>query len=271
MSNYLQTVLNDSPARLYRLGEAAGATSAADLGSQNLPGTPAAGVVFGQPSLLLGENASTSAHVSGSGGIALPLTGLPNGASPWSIEALAFATAPGSNGNRGVILGFGQYTTHAMAEIQLYNNTPYLQIVLSCYGADIATSQQAGIAINTIYHVVGTYDGTHTSLYVNGVRQSQGSPVLALALSFASIGYGNSPPADRFIGNVSMAAIYTYALSATQIAAHSSAAFAFTGLLGSALAAAPYGQIALAAASYGQITLADALYANLQLSDREGV
>ena len=81
----------------------------------------------------------------------------------------------------------------------------------------------------TWYHVVGVFDGSHASLYVDGVSAGQ---VATISGSYVpdtwdplTIGCGRGLNNYRFGGSIDEVAIYTTALSATQIANHYSAAF----------------------------------------------
>ena len=215
---YRANVLADTPLTYYRLGDAVGSGTAADSSGNGRTGTVNGGVTFGEAGLLAGDTDTAALFDGSTGYVALPTTGLPTGAQPWTLEAWISASSFGGGGARGTILGFGTYANDSMATLQVYNNGTSTQLVLSCYSADIAAT--AALSLNTTYHVVGTYDGVSTRLYVNGALAASGTFALTIANAFANIGAGNSPATDLFAGIVDEAAIYTYALSADRIAAH---------------------------------------------------
>ena len=95
----------------------------------------------------------------------------------------------------------------------------------------------------TWYHLVGVFDGTHASLYVNGVSAS---PAVPLPGSYApdtwdplTIGCGRGLNNNRFGGAIDEVAVYTNALTGTQIANHYGAAPG-SAYAGSVLSDRPY-------------------------------
>jgi len=83
-------------------------------------------------------------------------------------------------------------------------------------------NSSAALPIGVWSYVVGTGDGTAVRLYVNGVKQSIGSAV--------TTNYGGAPTFDAqvtrfgYVGDLADVAVYGSALSASQIAAHYAAA-----------------------------------------------
>ena len=81
------------------------------------------------------------------------------------------------------------------------------------------------LAAGTQYHLAATYDGTTAKLYVNGSLEASASVSGSLYYPGGGLGLGRNynRPANNFSGSVKGAAIYSTALSATQISAHYSA------------------------------------------------
>ena len=97
-------------------------------------------------------------------------------------------------------------------------------------------------------HLAGTYDGSAWNLYRNGVlaaKQASTNGAVAIGDANWAIGATGEGWADNFAGNVAQVAIYDYALTASQIAAHYAA--------GTGGATAPTLTIALTATN--QVTL----------------
>jgi hypothetical protein len=213
-SGYLATVLADQPLRLYPLNETSG-TVARDLVA-NQSGTINGGVTLGTASIVAGDSGPAMTFDGSTGYISLPLTGLPSGANPWSIEAwVMMPTLP--TAGRGAVIGFGSFVASEMAELQYYQTAD--QWVLSCYSADIGGPNNA-VSPDMIYHLVGTYDGVTTRLYANGTLSASGTFTLNVTPAFANIGAGGTSPTDWFKGIIQYVAIYAYALTPQQIQTH---------------------------------------------------
>ncbi len=78
------------------------------------------------------------------------------------------------------------------------------------------------LAAGTLYYLAATYDGSTLKLYVNGTLEASAAATGSLYYPGGGLGLGrnyNRPP-NNFTGNVQGAAIYSAALTATQISAH---------------------------------------------------
>lgn len=220
---YQRTILADGPIAYYRLGEAQGATTAADSSGYGRTGTYIGGFTLGVTGLLNGD-IDTAATFNGSNGyVALPTAGLPTGASPWSLEAWVQVAAIPSSGYH-CIIGFGTSFTHEAAMLMMYCSGGTGQFICSTSGGDIGGP--ANVATGTIYHVCATYDGVGTKIYVNGAMTSSSAFSLNLVLTWASIGADGTGPGDWFPGQIDEAAIYPTCLSPTQILNHYNAGVA---------------------------------------------
>jgi hypothetical protein len=109
-------------------------------------------------------------------------------------------------------LSYGTAATNQGRHIGLLND----RFVYGTYGnVDIYSS--AGILPLTWYHVVGTYDGTYQNIYVNGeVTQTSGAFTSAIVESTAQIGRQVNA-GQYWNGQIAKAAVYSRALSATEI------------------------------------------------------
>jgi Concanavalin A-like lectin/glucanases superfamily len=216
LDGYRATILGDNPICYYRLDETSGST-AYDSTPNARNGTISSGVTLSQVGGIAGDTDTAMSFARASSGhITLPQSGLPTGSSQWSVEAWCCPTT--TTGGYYMIAGFGTYTTHEMAVIGINGGT-----LLSTYSGDIGGPT---VKVNTWYHVVGTFDGTNINLYTNGTLSAHTAEVPNIVLNFANIGAGSG--ADYFNGIIDEVAIYSYALSATQVAAHYAAGTSFT-------------------------------------------
>jgi hypothetical protein len=89
-------------------------------------------------------------------------------------------------------------------------------------GYTFAPQDTIGVILGAWTHIVGVIDGTNAYLYENGVLQAQAAlsrPFVGNTGQNMDIGYSSSF-GRNFNGGVDECAIYPYALSASQIAAH---------------------------------------------------
>jgi hypothetical protein len=219
--SYSSTILADSPIRYYRLGETSG-TIANDSGSQAQNGTINAGVTLkAAPVILYDSDMAMTFNGSSTSYISLPTTGLPSGSQPWTLEAWArFSSTPSSF---TTVVGFGSNAGHLeQANLMAMSD---LSVLLTAYFGDIQ-SPPGVMSLNAPNHLVGTYDGASTWLYVNG--QLVAGPVpyaLNVTLAWAYIGASNSPLTNFITGDIDEVAIYNTALSPTRIQAHYAAGY----------------------------------------------
>ena len=85
------------------------------------------------------------------------------------------------------------------------------------------------VVAGRVYHVVGTFGGATQRLFVNGVQSASASLTGAIATNANALNVGSWSGWDEFFkGTVDEAAVYSVALSATQVANHYSAGTATT-------------------------------------------
>jgi hypothetical protein len=111
-------------------------------------------------------------------------------------------------------------------------------------GAEATFSGGNNLTLASWYHVVGVFDGANATVYVNGVA---GSPMVSMSGSQArdtwdplTIGCGRGLNNNRFGGSLDEVAIYTNALSSTQVTTHYNIGVGGGNYLGTVLADNPY-------------------------------
>ena len=216
---YSATVLADSPAAYWRLGEATG-TAAADATGHGTTATyfgtrtqASGGAIFGDP--------DTSVSFDGSTGYVIAPSVSSLNTNQVSIELWLKKVTETANGayvsknfNPGGGAGTGWF------ELMNNNTTGQLQFRVTGDTADVSLNSITKLALATWYDVVATYDGTTAKIYINGALDNSlslsATPTQTsdpLYIGRRSDGYYN----NAFLDEV---AIYGSALSAAQVSTH---------------------------------------------------
>lgn len=205
-TGYRATVLADTPAVYYRLGETSG-TAAADASGNARTGTIAGTVTLGATGLLANDTDKALTLTDGR-------VDIPTVVNPWAgdftieawvkpSQASAYAAilsreSYGANGLR-----FGQqggrwafWTTESGGNVEIRGGTA---------------------VAGTTYHVVVTRAGTTYRLYVNGVQVATSTGTMVAPTGGGRFGAVGGAP---FKGVLDEAAVYASALSAARVAAH---------------------------------------------------
>ena len=219
-NGYPDIVATDAPLRYYRLDETSG-TTAYDVGGAGQNGAYVGAPTLGVAGAISGDT-DTAITLNGSSQyVNLPTTGLPTGASPFTVEAwIKVAAYPTTNVRSVAFIG----AIGASAAAVLALNTSGQVYVFLWTG--VSTSPSSAISLSVWHHVAMTYDGTTLSCYLDGTLVASASATAALTYGTgaAQIGAANgSATYTDFPGSVDEVAIYAAALSATRIAAHYSA------------------------------------------------
>jgi hypothetical protein len=220
VSPYTASVLADVPVAYWRLGEAAGATTAKDQ-TGHYDGTYKPGVTAGVPGVLAGD---TAALFDGDAGIVVVgATPAFDGKLPFTLEAWVFPSKIDgvfrgilSNEtptvvNRGGFLLFMHQSTSSDFGFERWAN-----------GASNPTiMHEAGVA--TWSHVVGTFDGATLLFFVNGVKLDEYTNVaVAIPQSYTfvlgALVSGAQP--SSFAGRLDEIAVYDHALDPRCVLAH---------------------------------------------------
>lgn len=223
-TGYQPTVLGDGPIGYYRLSTLQG-TVADDLSGNGNTGT-----IVNSPTLGVGTLLTDSAYIdtidsaitfasASSQDITLPTSMIPTGASPWSLECwFKLASVPAS-GSHQTLMGWGASTgNQKFGVLNLSSNGTTWHLVCSTNNGDISSGN---LSTGTIYHAVGTYDGTSTRLYLNGSLVAGPTAfTLSLTATLAQIASYTAYSSSYLNGTLDEVAFYTFALSAGQISAH---------------------------------------------------
>jgi hypothetical protein len=216
LAGYQAIILSDAPVAYWRLGETSG-TTAYDISGNGLNGTYQGGVTLGQPGALVGDG-DTAAGFNGSTGlVSIPQISSLAGAS-FSVETWFYlSTTPPSN---GLVLVDIRVSETVNGHIVLVVDTATRLV-----GGFYANSTAGGnIGLNAWYHGVLTYDASPQTiqLYLNGSQVASRSGVGPLLSGTQTNKIGNHTllAQSPWPGRIDEVAIYNYALSASQVAAH---------------------------------------------------
>ncbi|MGH7837300.1 MAG: LamG domain-containing protein, partial [Candidatus Binataceae bacterium] len=224
-SNYKAVILIDQPIGYYRLDEASTSPviidSAVQLGNNGLY---QGGVTFGATGVNSGDTAVT---LDGSTGYVTTLIHYVN-PQIYSLEAW-FKTVSGYN-KGGKIAGFNSVANGSGSSDRHIYMTNAGQIIFGTYdGAVHTVTSSASYNDGNWHYVVATATGSAIALYIDDNLIGTTSGGSQNYTGYWMLGYGDFggwpslPTSNYFGGSIDEAAVYPYALSATQVANHYSA------------------------------------------------
>jgi hypothetical protein len=219
-NDYADTVLADSPAGYWRLGEASGTTATAASGSPN--GTYANGPLLGMGGAV--NDSDTAPWFDGTDDYA----GFGNnygftGTSSFSVELWVETTAA-TSGYRRILSK--QAASGGGWALLLASTAQAMPNQLTFYRQDASAADYAdsGVALepNVVYHVVATYDGSKIRLYVDGSLAVTANSTRSVPSNAANMQAGAPPWAgvDCLTGMIDEVAVYNSVLSAPRVQAH---------------------------------------------------
>jgi hypothetical protein len=213
-AGYAQTVLADIPISHWRLGEASG-TAAADVRGVNA-GTYVNAPTLGVTSLLVSDTANKAVTFDGSNDhVSVANSNSLRIASPLTLEAWIKPTSLPANGSYASVM-----TKRESYSLQF--NGSRIELTIMQNGTRRRTQAPAGsIVAGQTYHLVGTYDGTTTRLYINGAQVATTALTGGATLNANPLFIGSWDGSSEFFrGVIDEPAVYAGALSAARVAAH---------------------------------------------------
>ena len=217
-TGYSATVLADSPAAYWRLGEASG-TTAADASGNGRAGSYLNAPTLGQPGALSGD-ANTAVAFNGTNEyVQVPYAGPLNPAT-FTVEAWAFVTG-GQGTFRSLVTSRDYAAGNSRGYVLYAGNDNNWQFWTGNGSWEVLDGP--AVTLNQWTHLVASYDGATMRLYVNGaLASSQGAGYLQNAVRPLRVASGNTDGAANFFlpGRVDEVAVYAGALSAARVSAH---------------------------------------------------
>jgi hypothetical protein len=238
---YADAILADGPVSWWRLDEASGTTAADQIGAN--PGTYTGGFTLGQPGALAQSgDADASVLLNGTTGyVSVPFSSALN-TSVFTWEAwVKFGTV---SGQQAII------STTSEPSVNVFDGITWNLDGSGNYAANINTGGPSGtflylgvtggFVVGNWYHLAFTWNSSNGSYqgWVNGASTASGTQTVAgfAANTTGLMGIGENgsfaPPANTLSGNMAQAAVYNYALSTAQVAAHYNAGVGLPGRLG---------------------------------------
>jgi Concanavalin A-like lectin/glucanases superfamily len=220
-ADYPSTILTDHPISYWRLNDTSGTTALDQKGNDN--GTIQGGVTLGQPGPFPGSGAM-SFDGGNCSGVSLDANASSLQPPTVSVEAWVKTTQVGDN----VVFRMrtNGYELHAADGSAA--SAPLFGAYASAGNAYARAA--SSIADGRWHYLVGTEDGTNITLYVDG-NLAGSSPWPGGGISYGGTQAAIGRDADAcsgvlpsFQGDISEVAVYNYALSAAQVAAHYAAA-----------------------------------------------
>lgn len=222
LTSYKDEVAADTPTGYWRLGESSG-TTAADSSGNGLDATYQETPTLGATSLLTNtSNPAVNFAISGERADR-NVDALLQGGAALSVESWYYMNSGASAGNHASVGMYGSATDKGYWIN--FNTDGTVSFFISRDGSEqVAANLASAVAGETIYHAVGTYDGSTIRLYLNGaliaVTSLSGTiHTVTTALAFAIGRLGNSS-FDPAQGRVDEVAIYQSVLTATRINDH---------------------------------------------------
>jgi len=222
----MSTVQGSSPSSYYRFEETSG-TSAADLGSRNLPATYSGGFTLNQPGIPGGDPTDLAVKFNGTSGFALVGGSYSVAAYPLSIEAF-FKTTNATSTNQKIagLANNGTATGNGSENIGVYvqSGKAALRIRNSAADQSFQGAVPKVVSDGNWHQIVGVFDGPNQrELYVDGALVTSSTTTAALpnvnTLDIGALGR-NAPLADFFNGTIDEVSYYPTALSAATVADH---------------------------------------------------
>lgn len=217
MSNYITTILRDSPIVYYRLDESSG-TSANDISGNTYTGTLNGGITLGQTGALFSDTNKAMLFDGSTGYISLPSALNGNGFTALTFEGW-YKPSTSALGSFTLLM-MGDNTDHNFGYQLYWSGTSSLNFNVGVGTANNGVSYNASPVANVYWHIVGTFDGSTIRLYVNGVLQGSASLSGTISASATPILGASTGHSFKFPGTIDEVAIYSYALSALQVSTH---------------------------------------------------
>ncbi len=218
MATLQSVILADSPQVYYQCNEASGTTVYDSSGNNNhgtITGTASLGLAGPLPNVpnTAIQHDGTSSYIASS--YTLPVTS--------TLTYEMFILLPATGGGYGRLMSNGQPDGASKKgfELGIRQDGGYIFGNIGNATTNISPSYSQGLAYNQWMHLVLTYDGANTKLYVNGTLRSTVAQTGTIPATGYPVWIGQNPLFEAYSNvRVAHAAVYTTTLSAARITAH---------------------------------------------------
>lgn len=227
---YESTILNESSLQSYwKLSETVGAGTVADSKGA-VTGTPNAGVTLGAGGLLLSDTTTSASFNGTSGGISMGANYGEAGTVSFSVECW-YQTPSSFDGAQHYLVCCEDNDGTGNRQGWHLGVNPSNEFYAGRFHStalNVDAVYGTALVVSTVYHLVMTYDGTNTRLYVNAgaatVGAADANSILAVATApVFGVGGFNGGTFYYATGQIGHVAVYNAVLTTTQITAHYSA------------------------------------------------
>lgn len=236
---YATVVAGDGPIAWWRLNETSG-TSAADSGqAPPANGTYTGTVVLGKKGIAYGDG-PTNLCVDFAGAGYVDVGAIPSklqfaSGAPFSLEAWCYLRTNDTIGIAMITEGFAD-DSKIRYYLRFPNDLTYRPMFGWYDGSDRAVTASTAMQRDMWHHCVGTFDGTTQRLYIDGSFVGQNTTLGTQPGGTGNLYVGrrwDTSGNNNWGGYLDEVAIYNYALSGAQIAAHYNAKspLAYTDLI----------------------------------------
>ncbi len=223
-STYPDTVLADSPAGYWRLGDPHG-PRALDVSSGNHHGTYTNAPTQDVSPLIGGSNDQAVSFDGSNDYVDITNSSAFRVTTAFTLEAWVKVASGETEG--GVIMSnkFNTTIRWALGFFDASSNMTLKPAVGFYDGAWRVAQSASSITANTVHHIVGTWDGTNLKVYVDGSQVVSSAPGVSVPTGNTDTNYiasrwDNTGVGQKFKGVLDEVAIYPADIGATRIAAH---------------------------------------------------
>jgi hypothetical protein len=211
--SYKDTVLASGPVSYWRLGESSGLSAADSTGADT--GTYANSPGLGRPAALAADSDTSVGFDGVDDAVDVPDSAALDITGPISVEAWIKVVAWDHDWQAIVTKGDTSYRLHRFLNT---DNLSFTADGLSC--ADVQGTKN--VDDGAWHHVVGVWDGTTKSTYVDGVLDTSCAASGTIATNSYDLGIGENfeQPQRNWDGSIDDVAVYARALSAAEVQLH---------------------------------------------------
>lgn len=219
---YSLRVFADAPLAFWRLGEVSG-TAIKDVSGNARNGTSQGVVTLGAAGLLIPESVNKAISFAGGSYVDVPYVAALAPTVALTVEAWIKVSAWPTGGGYSEIVSKVENGGYA---IELYAGDSSLRFYVRRNGAyGYAAHPWSNLSLNTTYHVIGTFDGRYSRIYIDGVLVATDDAGATYPIQYtynnslnigADPGTGSGTTGFYFNGTIDEVSVYGTAIAASE-------------------------------------------------------